>query len=375
MKRLGVFVLSLLVTVHPAFATGASCFQRPVIYRTQTDKPLGPGAVGDFNNDGNADLAVPFDGACNQGGSGLYIFLGDGKGAFKPTRFTGLNGSRFGVADGDFNGDGKLDLAATYSDQCLGGSRQLEVALGNGDGTFQLSQFYSDGLTVPSELVTADFNGDGKLDLLVPDIQDRANFMFLGNGDGTFQHALKSSNGSGNNLVVADFNHDEKMDVASAISAIQIKLGNGDGSFGQTFTYRGGEGQAIGDLNGDGNLDVVTSLLQPLKLVVYLGNGDGTLTQGSTYPSYDAGSILMGNFNGDSNLDVVVVSGNFPWRFTLLRGPGDGTLAQYETVSLPFQSLGIAAADVNHDGRPDLILQVLNSRTQVAVYLNSGQCQ
>jgi hypothetical protein len=289
---------------------------------------------------------------------------------------TGQNGSRFGVAAGDFNGDGKLDLAATYSDQCLGASRQLEVALGNGDGTFQPSQFYGDGLTVPSELATADFNGDGKLDLLVPEVDRRTNFMFLGNGDGTFQHALKAPNGSGGDLVVADFNHDAKLDIASAISAVQIKLGNGDGSFGQAFTYQGGARQAVGDLNNDGNLDVVTSLSRPAELVVYLGNGDGSLTRGTAYSSYYGGNVLTADFNGDSNLDVVVTNNRtVPWNFTLLSGLGDGTLSPSETITVPSESLGIAAVDVNHDGLPDLILQnFFSSVTRIAVYLNSGQC-
>lgn len=361
------------VAIAPTPAKAASCFAPPAVYRLQSDRsPLGSGAVGDFNNDGNLDFAVPFDGACS-GGRGAYIFLGDGKGGFKPTLLTEPNGSRFGLVAGDFNGDGKLDLAGTYSNQCRG-NRQLEVALGNGDGTFQPRQLYNDGLVSPKNLATADFNGDGHLDLLVPD--QGMNFMFLGNSDGTFQPALQSPNGVGNDIVAADLNHDGKMDTISAVNGIQIKLGNGDGTFGLAFTYPGGPHQAVGDLNKDGNLDVVNLLKRPTEIATFLGNGDGTVTRLADYSSYANGNALIADFSGDGNPDVVVTNNQGPaGDFTVLLGLGDGTLSPRETIHVPTATLAIAAADFNHDRLPDLVIQTFfASITRVGVYLNSGQC-
>ncbi|MGC2497803.1 MAG: VCBS repeat-containing protein, partial [Acidobacteriaceae bacterium] len=173
-----------------------------------------------------------------------------------------------GIAYGDFNGDGKLDLAVTNSV-----SGTVSILLGNGDGTFQTQSVYDAG-TYPRDIVAGDFNGDGKLDLAVSTWgpgpmtghwSGGPMYVLLGNGDGTFQApvVVNSQLNQSKGLVVADFNGDGKLDLAVSNpteATISILLGNEDGTFQAPQTYAVGsepEGITVGDFNNDGNLDLV----------------------------------------------------------------------------------------------------------------------
>jgi hypothetical protein len=206
----------------------------------------------DFNADGSLDLATG------------DIELGYGKGAFNSAGNLYATGIPQGAAVGDFNADGKLDAivasGGTPSDPASG----LDVALGNGDGTFTQGSVILLGSYL-SAIVTGDFNGDGKLDLAVTDSGGNAVIILLGNGDGTFGSPTTIPIGNcPTAIIAADFNNDGRLDLATANNGdgtVTLLLGNGDGTFtqasGSPYTVGLGPYQlAAADFNGDGKLDL-----------------------------------------------------------------------------------------------------------------------
>ena len=308
-------------------------------------------ASGDFNGDGKPDLVVINECAsntdCSQGGIG--VLLGKGNGTFQPT-VSYLSGGpeSQSVAVGDFNHDGKLDLAVAQcadSNGCFEGSNGIvSILLGNGDGGFRSAVSYSSGGLLPEAVLGGDFNGDGKLDLAVAnsncltvelDIVCRTGSVsvLLGNGNGTFQAAVHYSTLDDHAFTVAtgDFNGDGKLDLAvgnancpgfSPLDAcdsgsIAVLLGRGNGTFGAAVTYPGGDpwpvdpadtrssSMATADFNGDGKLDLALS-----NRNVLLGNGDGTFEPAQSYnPAGDKGvSEVVADFDRDGKPDLAVTT-------------------------------------------------------------------
>jgi len=253
-------------------------------------------ATGDLNGDGKLDLVV----TGSNDADAVSVLLGNGDGTFQaPVNYpTGQYPNS--VAVGDFNNDGKLDLAVANV-----GTNDVSVLLGNGDGTFQAAVQYGAG-SAPSPVAVGDFNGDGNLDLAVGNVQSDNVSVLLGNGDGTFQAPVGYAVGSfPASVAVGDFNGDGKLDLVETNYAdgnVGVLLGNGDGTF-QTAVYYGvGQGPnsvAVGDFNGDGKLDLAVANVVDSTVSVLLGFGDGTFGAGVGYTAGSGpNSIAVGDFNG-----------------------------------------------------------------------------
>jgi FG-GAP-like repeat len=217
-------------------------------------------AVGDWNGDGNLDMAI----APSFGGADTVIELGYSDGAFNlPTAQTitpVIDEVQTAIAAGDFNGDGKLDLAVTSE------ANTVTILLGNGDGTF--SQAHGSPISVgnfPAAIAVCDFNGDGKLDLAVANLQDDTVTILLGKGDGTFTPSSGSPISVGSEpgaIAIGDFTGNGKPGLAVANSGsnnVTILSGNGDGTFtpapgSPVSTGAAPSLLAAGDFNGSGRL-------------------------------------------------------------------------------------------------------------------------
>lgn len=294
-------------SLNVSLGNGNGTFKAPIVNNESVY--LQQLITGDFNGDGKLDLLGV--GAQFRAGRAV-VFLGNGDGTFTQGWTTGFpNDSIPCIAAADFNQDGHLDF---YVSQNTLGSQWFQIYLGNGDGTFTAGQMYSTSYT-PNCAAVGDFNGDGKLDLAVSGPGNGNADIFLGNGDGTF-HELGVTPGTNQfQLVAVDMNHDGKLDLVGGDGC--VLLGNGDG----TFTSGGCSAYPqsvplVGDLNGDGNLDL--ALLQtyyppPPIAAVLLGAGDGTFSKsfsfpGGTYQTFPLGGSI-GDFNNDGLLDLIMPNG------------------------------------------------------------------
>lgn len=313
-------------------------------------------ATGDFNGDGKLDLAV-----ANFASNNVSVLLGKGDGTFQAAADYSAGSSPQSVAIGDFNGDGKLDLAVANV-----GSNNVSLFLGNGDGTFQRAVNYDAGAaSEPISVAIGDFNRDGKLDLVVADFNTNSVSVLLGKGDGTFQAAVEYSVGSNPRWVaVGDFNRDGKLDLVVAnwfSSDVSIVLGKGDGTFQGAVNYDAGSAPysvAVGDFNRDGELDLAVADVGSDSVSVLLGKGDGTFQAAVDYGAGgEPDNVAVGDFNGDGKLDLALANygGN---NVSVLLGNGDGTFkthVEYASLQTPVQ---LAAGDFNRDGRLDLAVAV-----------------
>jgi hypothetical protein len=366
------------------------------------------GASADFNGDGIPDLAIM---ASYSNAVYILLGNGDGtfraangspiNGVGSTPCSSQYQASNCSMAVGDFNNDGKADLVETSDFD-----NTLIILLGNGDGTFTPPATIAVG-NFPEAVAIGDFNNDGFQDLAVANANDDTVSILLGNGNGTFTAVAPAPTGGFPfSLAVADFNHDGAADMAvsnEADSTVSVLLGNGDGTFTQAngspipgFNYNPAQVVAA-DFNRDGISDLAVADFIPVNqnppeqdqksnVMIMLGNGDGTFRQGPGSP-YTVGlyavALVAADFNQDGHTDLAVDNygwNNYPATQTLQILMGDVNNDGGFTQTLPTTQLGnspnvLIAADFNGDGTTDLAVPnagefdttiLLNEFTQTA---------
>ena len=288
-----------------------------------------------------------------------------------------------GITVGDFNEDGKPDLA-------IAASIFVDVLLGNGGGTFAAapgspfkvaSPPYNDAATpLNGPIVSGDFNHSGHLGLAVVDEPNAATYILFGNGDGTFapsSAAFAQSPQFDGAIATGDLNGDGNLDLAFWS---RVVLGYGDGAFsaaGGLQTSDLPESVALGDFNRDGKLDAVVAngaskAFPNSGLIVSLGRGDGTFTSGPGSPiplGSSLRAVVAPDFNGDGKLDLAVTDSGSNTVMILL-GNGDGTFGGAVTIPVGSQPVAIVAGDFNNDGKLDLAVANFGSGTVTLLFGN-----
>lgn len=336
---LGAGTASLTSRVGSAFTLGPTSYE----------------AAADFNGDGVPDLAIANNSTST---TTIQVLLGTGDGNFNyASGSLSLNSFPASVVSGDWNSDGKIDLAVV-----LPNDNRIQVFLGNGDGSFgaAINKTVSG---IQGRLVSGDFNSDGIPDLAVAD--NNAILVFPGIGDGTFGSASATLSVPKGvvRLAVGDFNGDGKADLAATQNgevSVSIFLGNGAGAFTAASANPAVTGTpfdvAVADFNHDGKLDLAVSNASAGGAVsVLLGKGDGTFQAAQTDTNYSgtAQKLVVGDFNGDGYVDLAL-SDTMLSLVIILPGAGDGSFGTYVSIGgALYGNDELASADFNGDGIPD----------------------
>jgi FG-GAP-like repeat/Bacterial Ig-like domain (group 3)/FG-GAP repeat len=319
-------------------------------------------SVGDVNGDGKPDIVT-----ANLTGGTISVLLGNGSGGFAAHADFAAGLNSYDVALADLNMDGKLDVVVSIS-----GGNAVSVLIGNGDGTFGPPTSYPVGLS-PHCLALGDMNGDGIPDIVVENHGSGSVSVLLGNGTGGFGTAANFATDAGpTGLALTDLNNDGTLDVVTCNDIgldVSVLLGDGSGGLGTSTNVAlsaHGFGVAVGDVDGDGKPDIACALGAPANVVSVLsGDGSGGFGAPTNFPVGNGPSALsIGDANGDGRPDIVVADLSGSTVSLLLAAPIMG-----EETRLSGGGLATAMGDLNGDGLADIA--AATGGNNVLVYLAS----
>jgi VCBS repeat protein len=366
-----VALLAAAVCVLALAPTAASAvsFQTPFSTYATGVNPVGS-AVADFNGDGKPDVAIS-----NNSGSSVTIFLGTGSGTFGAGKAVATSSTPRWLAAGDLNNDGKIDLAVPCAGSGATTANNVNILLGNGDGTFKTAIKVSIGLSARTAAI-GDLNKDGIPDIVVGN-QGSTFSVLIGKGNAEYQPVVQvnpvepPAAVNPRMLALADFNGDGNLDVATANFAtnnISVLFGKGNGSFEAPQTYTDGPAEeglspnylVTPDLNGDGKPDVVVTNQNSANMGVYINNGNGTFPTATLVKTgITPSSIGVGDFNSDSKSDLAVANTqpeSASESLSVYTGDGSGGFSSKTDFNAGSLTGGVSVAQLNGGSAPDIAL-------------------
>ncbi len=361
MRPRPTYALSIFTLALAGHASGGSC-DPALIYGEADLVPLDLGGgeliSADFNNDGIPDIA-------GTDAATVFVHLGNGDGTLQAGLSYALPGGTIGSLHAtDLNGDGQLDLVVLYN--VVGFDHDIAVLIGGGDGTFapQPGIFLGSG-SAEDGLTSADFDGDGNMDLAFSLRSPTTGklFLALGNGDGTLGPPAVIANEDTRDVRAVDLNNDGAPDLVShtnsgGFARIFINLDDGAATFTSTTktTAQAFPDLATGDFNGDGFADVAVQGVAGIK--VLLNDGAGGLLDPLTYDAASTGGIATADIDGDGVLDLVTKLGD---NIAVLPGVGDGTFdPELVFPGVVTSSRRPVLSDFDLDGDVDVLLYTAN---------------
>jgi hypothetical protein len=330
-------------------------------------------AIGDFNADGNQDLA-----SANSIDGNVSIALGDGAGGFGAAVNFTVGTAPNAIVVGDFNSDGKQDLATANS-----GSGNVSILTGDGFGGFVATTVAAG--TNPTNLAVGDLDNDGDADLAITDTISDSILIRLGNGLGGFTVGttiVETAGSAPNSVAITDFNNDGNLDLAIANSSLSrqdvtIYFGTGVATFsaGPSVFASSPTSLSVGDFNNDGWQDFVVG---STGSSVTIGRNDGTggfFFASSFSPGNNSSSVTVSDVNLDGNTDILVANIQSVSVVSLLIGDGAGNFTIQTSPSAPpvdaFMPVGLAIGDFNGDGRQDF---AIGSTFTSRIGIEMGSC-
>ena len=308
-------------------------------------------AAGDFDNDGKIDIASALFGS-----NEVSVVINDGVGGFNPASSYLADAGPRSVVAADVNRDGFLDLISAN-----GSTNTISVFINNGDGTFATQAVYTTG-SRPHYVTAGDYDGDGYVDIATANFGSGNASVLINIGDGTFPSHTEYAVGSGPaGIFTADLDGDNDLDLVTANRTsddIGVLFNNGNGTFSSVVNYIAGNGPRsvfAADLDGDGDLDLATANEYSSDMTVLFNDGTGIFTISSFYSAgTNSYSVIAGDFDGDDDLDLAVANVNSDDVYVYYN-LGAGTFSSPVVHPTGNGSLPLVAADLDGAGVLDLI--------------------